>query len=289
MLDISNQYKRLKLDEVKILNAKMFDDSLSYEEKRKIREEIFTGTLYLIDNFIEKLDFSIVKSAVFDIDDITNICCEEWLKFIDSGEMVNLDYFSKFFSIKLYYKIVKNLSGCIPCEVFRYKNFKIVLRQCLKIVEEGGEITFDDIKSYFGVIVLNEQDIEKINEILKNITKKGYISDHKLLLLKPIFEEFFTNNRNIDLKNQPIEAYNQILNQMEPNDIRTRFKNDCENLLTAREEYVLKARCGFDLPYKSYRELASDFHVSRQRIKQIENKALRKERQINSQMYQYYK
>ena len=135
-----------------------------------------------------------------------------------------------------------------------------VSRQLLQ--EYGREPTPEEIADYM------KMDVARVREILK-------ISQEPVSLETPIGEEEdshlgdFIPDENVPI---PVEAATQTLLKEQLNDVL--------GTLTEREERVLRLRFGMDDgKARTLEEVGKEFNVTRERIRQIEAKALRKLRQ----------
>jgi len=135
-----------------------------------------------------------------------------------------------------------------------------VSRQLLQ--EYGREPTPEEIADYM------KMDVSRVREILK-------ISQEPVSLETPIGEEEdshlgdFIPDENVPI---PVEAATQTLLKEQLNEVL--------GTLTEREERVLRLRFGMDDgKARTLEEVGKEFNVTRERIRQIEAKALRKLRQ----------
>ncbi|MBO4309543.1 MAG: RNA polymerase sigma factor RpoD [Lachnospiraceae bacterium] len=135
-----------------------------------------------------------------------------------------------------------------------------VSRQLLQ--EYGREPTPEEIADYM------KMDVSRVREILK-------ISQEPVSLETPIGEEEdshlgdFIPDENVPI---PVEAATQTLLKEQLNEVL--------GTLTDREERVLRLRFGMDDgKARTLEEVGKEFSVTRERIRQIEAKALRKLRQ----------
>ena len=135
-----------------------------------------------------------------------------------------------------------------------------VSRQLLQ--EYGREPTPEEIADYM------KMDVARVREILK-------ISQEPVSLETPIGEEEdshlgdFIPDENVPIT---VEAATQTLLKEQLDEVL--------GTLTEREERVLRLRFGFDDgKARTLEEVGKEFNVTRERIRQIEAKALRKLRQ----------
>ena len=135
-----------------------------------------------------------------------------------------------------------------------------VSRQLLQ--EYGREPTPEEIADYM------KMDVARVREILK-------ISQEPVSLETPIGEEEdshlgdFIPDENVPI---PVEAATQTLLKEQLDEVL--------GTLTEREERVFRLRVGFDDgKARTLEEVGKEFNVTRERIRQIEAKALRKLRQ----------
>ena len=117
---------------------------------------------------------------------------------------------------------------------------------------------YNNVSSYLKANYIHGKINSIIKSLLKNKNKENIYTDYDEVLLDTDFE-----NRVTD----------RLLKEIISNVLKT---------LTSREEKVLKLRFGLEnnIPM-SYNQIANHFNVSRERIRQIEAKALRKLRHSN--------
>ncbi len=132
-----------------------------------------------------------------------------------------------------------------------------IQRQLLQ--ENGREATAQEIADQMGI------SAEKVREIMK-------ISQDPVSLEMPIGEEEDSHLGDFiedDTTPAPADAAAQRLLSEQLNEVL--------HTLTSREEQVLKLRFGiFDGRPRTLEEVGKEFHITRERIRQIEAKALRK-------------
>lgn len=304
MDDIISKYKQLKLSEAKELNQKML--AASGSERQKLREELFNGTLYLISNFIKNSGFNAIKSSSFDLDDIFSICCEEWLKVIDSGKIININTYAQILLSHTFYNAInshltldKKLYSDNPLTCVG--KFEYLLKNCLSIIDMGREVALEDIVDYckngyyLGTKIeelITNEDIEEFKQLINNImsitnSKINSISLSKLGFLKYLLMELSYIDKSYNLNEYiMVDPYEELLDDMEASDIRTIM--DEKSGLTGKEIFVLKERYGFYSEPKLLREIAKELKISRHTAFRLEHLSICKMRRPNSTIRKYY-
>ena len=215
------QYKKLTLNESQELYNKT--RSCKNEKiKKQLRNELITGTLYVIYEAINSNELIYMNSSYYDMNDIINAMIEIWIRKIDSGELLKVDNFSKIFSHDFYNKISENFGikndldykeylcdkklfielivdylrkkekneNFDYYELIQYMREKPIYQQLLKTVDRN----YYDLKKY------ENSDIN-INEQLKNRLKE-HIDESNVSffeLFDAIIKSFELNGENIDI------------------------------------------------------------------------------------------
>ena len=100
--------KQLSLQEAKKLYLKMVQCE-SEEEKKKIKDTLIFGTMYVL---YERLKSSLAiycSSSVVDMEDIISTSFEIWFKFLSEGGLIRIKYYSDFFKIFFFEYLAKSI------------------------------------------------------------------------------------------------------------------------------------------------------------------------------------
>jgi RNA polymerase sigma factor (sigma-70 family) len=170
---------------------------------------------------------------------------------------------------------------------------KITIRneRLLKAIEDAG------YKSSREFAIHNAIDYERVGRLIrgaeKPIDKKGKVTkicSEVLSLLNKTLEECFTDRQLEGFKSSTFETrveetqLLQLVNPVKNNEMRLIEQDVQLNLneifskyLSPREEKVLRMKYGIGLNTDhTYEEIGLDFLVTRERVRQIEQKAIRK-------------
>lgn len=99
---------KLNLEQAQSLYKKIIeckDESL----KRQLRHKLINETSYVICNCIENAGYEYFNSYSLDMNDIINAALEEWIKRLDSGEILKVNFFSNLLTHNFYTEVAKNL------------------------------------------------------------------------------------------------------------------------------------------------------------------------------------
>ncbi len=94
-------HPKLSISEVKILYQQY-----QKTKDRQIFEKIINGTMYLIYNNLKNFYYINYNTTDFDIEDIIMYSIELWIKFLKSGEILNLQVFSEYFKKNFHYQLI---------------------------------------------------------------------------------------------------------------------------------------------------------------------------------------
>ena len=158
------------------------------------------------------------------------------------------DYFTMFPILKSH--------GCIGCEKLRQCNDAIQM-----IVERIG-CSYQDAKKILGQMIPDER-IEDLLSLYTDEIEEYYPKDLNIgAVLSSLSTETILTDEDAFLAVQ-----NKMLQEV---------LNDVLLTLTPREEKVLRLRYGLEGPERTLEEVGVEFNVTRERIRQIEAKAMRK-------------
>lgn len=158
------------------------------------------------------------------------------------------NYFSMYPSLKKY--------GCVECtDLAKCEKARQMIKGKLKCSDKCAEITAIQMipeSSLEEFVVLNDKKYniyqcqeEMSDEIRHHITHNTIISEEDAL--QPVYEKIFC------------EDVAKILKK-----------------LTPREETIIKFRYGFDSPEQTLEQVGKRYNITRERVRQIEHKALKK-------------
>lgn len=140
--------------------------------------------------------------------------------------------------------------------------------------KETGELRYERWRVRYANKILktdlvfeNKADAIKYNEECKELIRRKRIENGALVDVKDIAEYPENLLKKLEITFNNID-YKEIVDNFETN-----FELACEEVLTPREKIIIceRYRC-----YKTLEEIGKELNVTRERVRQIESKALRK-------------
>lgn len=92
------------------------DESL----KRQLRHKLINETSYVVFNCIKSTGYEYFNSYSLDMNDIINAALEEWIKILDSGEILKVNFFSNLIKHSFYTEVANNLGINIDVDSKEY-------------------------------------------------------------------------------------------------------------------------------------------------------------------------
>ena len=103
-----SKYKALKLYEAKELYQKLM--STADEDLRKeYKHELIMGTLHSVPRFIENNGLIYLNSSLYDMNDIIAVCNEIWIDKVNSGKLLEVDYYKEMFDSSYFSRLSDDL------------------------------------------------------------------------------------------------------------------------------------------------------------------------------------
>ena len=293
LLDYKNYI--LNLPKLNFESAKELYEQIKLETDINVKEnkmkKLIEGTLYIVCEFIEKSNFIYLISSDYDMDDIISLCNEVWIEKIKSGILDRASAYNSILSSTfinaLNFKICEFNISIHENTILNSNNFGSVFSKCFDLYKNG----FFDLESFNKIL--------EDNEIYKPLIKEeqGYVALTYELILS-IFEtniDFCMSKTKIDylkhilvnngIKNliQNVDSSDIIDDDFDLDEIFD-IKDLSSNLnyilnskgFTYREREIIKLRFGFYGKQYMLEEVGKIFKISRERVRQIEAKALRK-------------
>ncbi len=272
-----SKYKKLSIAEAKELLI-LADNTADLKLKEKYTNEVILGTLYKVCNFIESIDF-LIDNKEYDMDDIILTFCEVWIKHIKNGELLNVDSFSSV----LLTPFLTEVSNLILNEKIDY----------LEMFHTSKDKLINLFKDY---IILKNNGNSELNDLINN----SYINKYIITIFDNIYEKFDFSDEEIS--RNKIYSFFQILissglkerlnknfvdeHIYEEEIINNKFYSDfniaVKETLSDYHMDIINKRFGFDVKAKTLEEVASIYGVTKENIRQIEAKALKKLRHTRS-------
>lgn len=144
--------EQLTIKEAKkiLLKARNTNDR---KEELEYINRVILGTLYVVYNYIEKHQSIMFFNRSYDIDDIINSFCEEWIKKIKSYDILKVESYSAIITTSFLNRVQKHI---IPDRLTIYEQFGIteidfqnVLMIYIQLRNRGLDVDFDRLKEAF--------------------------------------------------------------------------------------------------------------------------------------------
>ena len=284
--DSIKDFPKLKINDAKKL-YQMFLKEKEERERKKIREELIVGTLYILAHFINSNPIFFIKNSSYDMSDVINACVEEWIQELDQGLLLKYNHFSMLLGSTFFMNVTTNLIGNhFPLgerTLLTIKNFVKFVLQAKILKDQQERFSYQDF-----VNILPDYFLYKYDEEVLLWTYNLLTTIINLLKVHGIKEsELKLNNAKYLLINIALEWIRVNLDQVIDNTEEERIidKIYYETIkrwilssdLKEREKEVLIRRYGLDDNISNlYEDIAKDMNVTKCRIQQIETHALRK-------------
>jgi len=287
-----NPKNNLTFKETRLLTKTMLKTE-DFGEKRRIRNEIFSGMLHCIYKYIKKSGILYINNVEYDVDDIINSFCEVTIEMIDEGRLLGFNSYFDFFNEKFFYVLstrlgvpVENLLLFINCSESR---FDYIMNWFIKERESGNIPSYDEFKE----MVYNFYENTKRETIDKRFNNSGKMFYN---LLNQIWDDYSFSDSKISryrMKNYKYLIMNEML-LLNREDINCVGMSDptsgdlpdsvlvdeiirlmCkEGVLGNRSREVLIAYYGLDGEKRNLVDLAKEYNISHQRVTEIKNRAI---------------
>lgn len=210
-----------------------------------------------------KISLRFHKESNYELDDIIQVGAMGLLRAIKAYDFSKHGSFVSYMPLwvsQYISRAISDLARSIRLPVHIIERIRIIERVMLDLEKKSPDVpTIDEIASFSG---MTEETVEAL---------MGYYKDDiSIEELVSIDDDGFNSFEIVDPKAIAVEHFS------ERNDLRETF-NKLFETLKEKEANVLKARYGFDNgKYKTLEEVGQLYGVTRERIRQIETKAIKK-------------
>ena len=239
-------------------------------EIRQLKYQIVDGNAYARERMIEMhlrlaLRVALQRAETYDMDieDAIGYACIGLVIAVDKYDPDTSGAFASYASLWMIQNIsrvpmypVLKAHDCIGCER---------LNECayaISMVQEKIECSPDEAKKILDQMIPDAQ-IEDLLELFENYDEEDTPRD-------TLIDTLLSN-----LSEETILSDEDALSTVQKNALKEEVASVLSKL-TPKEERVLRLRYGFDGHERTLEEVGAEFNVTRERIRQIEGKALRK-------------
>ena len=274
-----SKYKKLSMNEAKELLV-LANNTADPILKEKYINEVILGTLYIVYNFILSNDY-LINSKEYDMDDIISVFCEVWIRYIKKGKLLDANNFSSIL-LTTFLAEVSNLIA--PEEICYLEMFGISKEKMLDLFKKYIVLKNNNVDVKLNDLTCDTSINKYIITIFDNIYKKFDFSSDKEISRNKIYGLF-----KILISSGLKEKLNKNLvdeTSYEEEMINDKFYSDfniaVKETLSDYHMGIINKRFGFDGEAKTLEEVASTYGVTKENIRQIEAKALKKLRRTRS-------
>lgn len=297
-------FPKLNIEEAKAL----YIEASTEVEKTKRQDKfnsLIEGTLYLIYNFVKRNKLDNVNSSSFDIGDLISICNEIWIKELYSGEILNVDSFSKIIDRSFCSKVVEALRdtdfSASDVTILNANEFGDVLYEYIKYTSELGYV---DYKKFFQVIDEHIVYYQQYYGFTSRTNQHNFsnldLVGQTYLIFESIVNSIKDENDDINLTRTKLDKFKNLLLDVGMQKLRvddesvyetdfsdrlvdTIVRNDFaravmnSKYLDDRKKDVIVRLYGiFNQARESRESVAKRYNVTEARLAQIHNKAIAK-------------
>mgnify|MGYP004603467443 FL=1 len=274
-----SKYKKLSMNEAKELLV-LANNTADPILKEKYINEVILGTLYIVYNFILSNDY-LINSKEYDMDDIISVFCEVWIRYIKKGKLLDANNFSSIL-LTTFLAEVSNLIA--PEEIYYLETFGISKEQMVDLFKKYIVLKNNNVDVKLNDLTCDTFINKYIITIFDNIYKKFDFSSDKEISRNKIYGLFqmFISSGLKEKLNKNLVDETSFEEEMINDKFYSDFNVAVEKILPDIQRDIINKRFGFDGEAKTLEEVASTYGVTKENIRQIEAKALKKLRRTRS-------
>ncbi len=272
-------FKKLSFAEAKQLITKIEEENDAVE-KEKLREKLITGTLYVIDDFINKNFLWYFCGTSYDMNDVISSCCEIWINRLDDGQLLKKQSFFQIFNSNFYKELQSYLVGETKETINLYakdmgltnKNLIEKLSKFANSIKGNADAEDDSIILDFESDVFTLLDDPDTLGVTNNFLN---VSNTQLYCLRDIIIYFILESSKENIMKFAYNDTSSVIDKVYEEEIIEVIDKDSK--MTSREKDILKHRLEIAGNVKfTLQELGLTYGVTRETIRQNETYGLRR-------------
>ena len=247
-------------EETVFLFKKMRDESLPLEERNKARQRIIESNLRLVVSIAKRYSFH--TETFMDIIQNGNLGLIKAIEKYDPDMGIRLSTYATWWIRQSILRIHCDHYRAIRVPVYHAHVIQIVNREISRVYAETGKNPSVD------------ELAKSLNFTPEQVTMAISNSEEILSLNSPVEKDSDTALLEFVEDKKGVAEFNQVIDRL---DIETLFQK-CKqnNKLSEREEDIIKKRFGFYGRIYNLEEIGLEYDLTRERVRQIESRALRK-------------
>lgn len=278
--------KNLSLEEAKKLTKKMLEET-DVVQKKKMKEELFLGTVYILLEYLKKSYFIYMTSREIDLDNIISESFEMWFSDCSEGVLLEVNHYADLFTYFLQRLSYQMFESNYPLSLLYTIPKKDLIHLCIKYImyrKDFDSFSFLEFQELFSeakswkVYSLFE-DVYKEILNMKILEKEKKITARKLKQIIPSLIYYYINETfnqkdctSFICTQEGPDHCTEVENEMLREQVKNIYNEARE--INQRKKYVLEAYVGLndDNP-KTLPEIAREYHVSSERIRVLKYEA----------------
>lgn len=259
-------YPSLDFNAAKKLYKDMFS-TYDIQLKEEKRNELITGTLYVLYDFIKANLLLYLDNSSFSMDDIISACSEVWIQLIDAGNLLKFGDFNKLLDHEMFSRLAECL-GISKREIddsiiVDLKAFPFDLFEYIVISGKGSDILKKIYYRSASKELLHEL-FDSLFELLETDFDCGQLTRKMLCDVKELLLSIGLDNMRMNVDSLVVSGYEDAIVDDVYRKQMVDYMLNC-GLLAEEYKRILIGRFGLDSGDElTYRELGEREHVSQE-------------------------
>ena len=275
-----SRYKQLNFTEANDLYIKAINTE-DEELRKQYMNDLITGTLYVVYNYIKNNNIDKYTSVRIDANDIISAFNEVWIKSIYDGELLNNNTLNSIINLSFMTKVFNSLDINVFQSSYAMETtdweFKYLLKKYINHMKKGipEEWSPEMMYAYYRKPV-NEEEFYKLTQIFEELyqklfvnekTKDDKISEKKIdTFSKVLIDKYVTKRINNNIEDN-INYEDEIIKKVDLERFIEDFNEIMENESQINKEAIVKT-FGLDgTDPSTYEETAIKDGVSREAVR----------------------